>query len=117
MVAAGLDTLPGNINMTIAYLSSEHGQVLQERAYEDIMKSYAGEDPWHGCLVEEKSEFMQAFVKVHFQLVVVNKNGSLCLYRKSSATGPPSTCRSRVRASSQLSTRGRRFQREPLSSW
>ena len=25
MVAAGLDTLPGNINMTIAYLSSPHG--------------------------------------------------------------------------------------------
>ncbi|KAK5170234.1 uncharacterized protein LTR77_004820 [Saxophila tyrrhenica] len=61
MVAAGLDTLPGNINMTIAYLSSEHGQEVQERAYADIMRAYDGEDPWEMCLLEEKSEFMQSF--------------------------------------------------------
>lgn len=64
MVAAGLDTLPGNINMTIAYLSSEHGQEVQQRAYADIMRAYEGEDPWEMCLIEEKSEFMQSFVKV-----------------------------------------------------
>ena len=73
MVAAGLDTLPGNINMTIAYLSSRHGQEVQERAYEEIIKSYPGEDPWHMCLEEEKSEFMVSFVKVspqkHFTLL------------------------------------------------
>ncbi|GME26757.1 hypothetical protein GTA08_BOTSDO13842 [Neofusicoccum parvum] len=63
MVAAGLDTLPGNINMTIAYLSSQHGQEIQRRAYEEIIKSYPDEDPWHMCLVEEKSEYMQSFVK------------------------------------------------------
>jgi phenylacetate 2-hydroxylase len=64
MVAAGLDTLPGNINMTIAYLSSPHGQEIQKRAYDEIIKSYPDEDPWHACLVEESSEFMQSFVKV-----------------------------------------------------
>lgn len=64
MVAAGLDTLPGNINMTIAYLSSPHGQEIQERMYNEIIKSYPDEDPWHACLLEEKSEFVQSFVKV-----------------------------------------------------
>lgn len=64
MVAAGLDTLPGNINMTIAYLSSPHGQQVQECAHEDIIKSYPNEDPWHMCLIEEKSEYMRSFTKV-----------------------------------------------------
>lgn len=68
MVAAGLDTLPGNINMTIAYLSSQHGQEIQDRAYEEIMKAHNGEDPWDECLNEEKCEFMQSFVKVGLSL-------------------------------------------------
>ncbi|RFU27190.1 hypothetical protein B7463_g9141, partial [Scytalidium lignicola] len=63
MVAAGLDTLPGNINMTIAYLSSPHGQEIQERLYNELIQSYPDQDPWHACLVEEKSEFMQSFIK------------------------------------------------------
>lgn len=63
MVAAGLDTLPGNINMTIAYLSSEHGQEIQKKLHEELVKAHAGEDPWHACLVEEKSEYMRSFVK------------------------------------------------------
>lgn len=64
MVAAGLDTLPGNINMTIAYLSSAHGQEIQATMHDEIIKSYPGEDPWHACLLEEKSEFVVSFVKV-----------------------------------------------------
>ncbi|OAP59340.1 hypothetical protein AYL99_06638 [Fonsecaea erecta] len=63
MVAAGLDTLPGNINMTIAYLSSPHGQEIQARMYDEIIKSYPGQDPWHGCLYEETSEYVISFVK------------------------------------------------------
>lgn len=63
MVAAGLDTLPGNINMTIAYLSSEHGQEIQKKLHEELVKAHAGEDPWHACLTEEKSEYMRSFVK------------------------------------------------------
>ena len=69
MVAAGLDTLPGNINMTIAYLSSPHGQEIQARMYDEIIKSYPDEDPWHACLFEEKSEFVVSFVKVKRFLV------------------------------------------------
>jgi phenylacetate 2-hydroxylase len=64
MVAAGLDTLPGNINMTIAYLSSPHGQEIQQQAYAEIMKAYEGEDPWEMCIQEEKCAFMVSFVKV-----------------------------------------------------
>lgn len=40
MVSAGLDTVPGNMVMGIAYLSSPHGQEIQKRAYEEIMKVY-----------------------------------------------------------------------------
>jgi len=59
--------------MTIAYLSSPHGQDIQERAYEEIIKSYPGDDPWHACLIEEKSEFMQSFVKAsHSQAETVS---------------------------------------------
>ena len=73
MVAAGLDTLPGNINMTIAYLSSAHGQEIQERAYAEIMQAYPGEDPWDMCVNDEKCEFMRSFVKVRFRV-----SGKLC---------------------------------------
>ena len=64
MVAAGLDTLPGNINMTIAYLSSEHGQQIQNDLYEDIQRCHPGGDAWKLCVEEERSELMQSFVKV-----------------------------------------------------
>ena len=64
MVAAGLDTLPGNIDSTISYLLSPHGQEIQAEAYDEIVKSYPGEAPWHACLEEEKSEYMRSFVKV-----------------------------------------------------
>ena len=68
MVAAGLDTLPGNINMTLAYLSSPHGQEIQERAHAEILKAHEGEDHWEDCLLEEKSEYMRSFVKVSLKL-------------------------------------------------
>jgi phenylacetate 2-hydroxylase len=71
MVAAGLDTLPGNINMTIAYLSSPHGQEIQQRMYDEIIRAHAGEDPWHGCLLEEKSEYVVSFVKVSAHALLI----------------------------------------------
>ena len=71
MVAAGLDTLPGNINMTLAYLSSPHGQEIQERAYAEILKAHEGEDPWEDCLLEEKCEHMRSFVKVSVELATL----------------------------------------------
>ena len=66
MVAAGLDTLPGNINMTIAYLSSTHGQSIQQAAYTAIIAAYSTSgttSPWHACVQSEDCEYMQSFVK------------------------------------------------------
>ncbi|QSZ30137.1 hypothetical protein DSL72_004657 [Monilinia vaccinii-corymbosi] len=63
MVAAGIDTIPANIIMGIAYLSSEHGQEIQKRAYEEIMKVYPDGDAWERCLAEEKVPYVTAFVR------------------------------------------------------
>ncbi|KAG0155529.1 hypothetical protein PDIDSM_2700 [Penicillium digitatum] len=40
MVSAGLDTVPGNLIMGIAYLASEDGQSIQNKAYDAIMEVY-----------------------------------------------------------------------------
>jgi hypothetical protein len=63
MVSAGLDTVPGNLIMGIAYLSSEHGQEIQKRAYEEIMKVYPNGEAWEKGLLEEKVPYVTAFVR------------------------------------------------------
>lgn len=63
MVAAGLDTIPGNLVMALAYLSSPHGQEIQKRAYKEIMKIYPDGNAWEKCLIEEKVPYITAFVK------------------------------------------------------
>lgn len=63
MVSAGLDTVPGNLIMGIAYLSCAHGQEIQQRAYDEIMKAYPNGDAWERCLVEEKVPYVTALVK------------------------------------------------------
>lgn len=63
MVSAGLDTVPGNLIMGIAYLSSAHGQEIQKTAYEEIMKVYPDGDAWERCLSEEKVPYVTALVK------------------------------------------------------
>lgn len=63
MVSAGLDTVPGNLYMGLGYLSSPHGQEIQERAYHEIMKAYPDGDAWEKCLVEEKVPYITALVK------------------------------------------------------
>lgn len=63
MVSAGLDTVPGNLIMGLAYLSSAHGQEIQKCAYEEIMKVYPNGDAWERCLVEEKVSYVTAFVR------------------------------------------------------
>lgn len=54
MVSAGLDTVPGNLVMGLAYLSGPDGQEIQQRAYAEIKKVYPNDDAWEKCLVEEK---------------------------------------------------------------
>jgi phenylacetate 2-hydroxylase len=63
MVSAGLDTVPGNLIMGIAYLSSARGQEIQKRAYDEIMKVYPDGDAWTKCLVEEKVPYVTALVR------------------------------------------------------
>src|ERR1700712_3636885 len=63
MVSAGLDTVPGNLIMGIAYLSCPEGQLIQKRAYDEIMKVYPDGDAWTKCLVEEKVPYVTAFVR------------------------------------------------------
>src|SRR6266516_3573969 len=63
MVSAGLDTVPGNLIMAIAYLSSEDGQEIQKKAYNEIMKVYPDGDAWEKCVTEECVPYISAFVK------------------------------------------------------
>ena len=63
MVSAGLDTVPGNLIMGLAYLSSAAGQRVQEKAYQEIMKAYPDGDAWQKVVVEERVEYVTAFVK------------------------------------------------------
>lgn len=63
MVSAGLDTVPGNLIMCIAYLSSEHGQEIQKRALQEINDMYPNNDSWERCLHEEKCSYITALVK------------------------------------------------------
>lgn len=63
MVSAGLDTVPGNIIMGMAYLSTEHGQSIQAKALEAIQEVYPNGDAWEKCLVEEKVPYITALVK------------------------------------------------------
>ncbi|MCJ1318723.1 hypothetical protein MMC15_004053 [Xylographa vitiligo] len=63
MVSAGLDTVPGNLIMAIGYLSSPHGQEIQEHAHAEIQKVYPNGDAWEKCLVEERVPYITAFVK------------------------------------------------------
>ena len=80
MVSAGLDTVPGNLIMGIAHLSSPHGQEIQKRAYEEIMKVYPNGDAWERCLAEEKVPYVTAFVRevLRFYTVI-----PICLPRTS----------------------------------
>ncbi|KAJ5104296.1 hypothetical protein NUU61_001643 [Penicillium alfredii] len=80
MVAAGIDTIPGNLIMAIAYLASEDGQRIQKKAYEEIMKVYPDGDAWEKCLVEEKVPYVTAIVKetLRFWTVI-----PICLPRES----------------------------------
>lgn len=79
MVSAGLDTVPGNLIMCIAYLSSPHGQEIQKRALDEINEMYPNNDSWEKCLHEDKCEYITALVKetLRFWSVI-----PICLPRK-----------------------------------
>ncbi|KAH8680757.1 cytochrome P450 [Xylariales sp. PMI_506] len=63
MVSAGLDTVPGNLIMGLAYLSTPHGQEIQDKALKEIQEVYPDGEAWEKCLVEEKVPYITALVK------------------------------------------------------
>nr|POE58679.1 phenylacetate 2-hydroxylase [Quercus suber] len=63
MVSAGLDTVPGNLIMCIAYLSCPRGADIQARALCEIDAVYPDRDSWERCLHEEKVPYITALVK------------------------------------------------------
>jgi phenylacetate 2-hydroxylase len=63
MVSAGLDTVPGNLIMGIAYLATPAGRAIQKRAYAEILKVYPNHDAWERCLHEEKIPYITALYK------------------------------------------------------
>ncbi|KAH8884051.1 cytochrome P450 [Thozetella sp. PMI_491] len=63
MVSAGLDTVPGNLIMGLAYLSTPHGQEIQAKALKAILEVYPDGEAWEKCLVEEKVPYVTALVK------------------------------------------------------
>jgi phenylacetate 2-hydroxylase len=63
MVSAGLDTVPANLNMGLAFLSTEQGQAVQAKALRSIEEVYPDGDAWEQCLVEEKVPYITALVK------------------------------------------------------
>jgi phenylacetate 2-hydroxylase len=63
MVSAGLDTVPGNLIMGLAYLSTRQGQAVQAKALKAIEEVYPDGDAWERCLVEEKVPYVTALVK------------------------------------------------------
>ncbi|KAI1023934.1 hypothetical protein LB504_005346 [Fusarium proliferatum] len=80
MVSAGLDTVPGNVIMGIAYLATEQGQKIQAKALKEIYKVYPNGEAWERCLVEEKVPYVTALVKeiLRFWTVI-----PICLPRES----------------------------------
>ncbi len=63
MVSAGIDTVPANLVMCVAYLSSAHGQEIQKKAVKRIQDAYPNGEGWEKCLVEEKVPYITALVK------------------------------------------------------
>lgn len=63
MVSAGLDTIPGNFIMGMAFLSTDAGKAVQTQALGAIEEAYPDGDSWEKCLVEEKIPYISALVK------------------------------------------------------
>lgn len=80
MVSAGLDTVPANIIMGIGYLSSQHGQQIQQRAFQEIQDVYPDGDAWYKCLIEERIPYVTALYKEILRYFTVIP---ICLPRQS----------------------------------
>ncbi|CAF3351029.1 unnamed protein product [Rotaria sp. Silwood2] len=72
LVSATLDTIPASIVFGISYLSSAHGQEIQERAYQEIQDVYPDGDAWEKCLVEERVPYVTALCQEILRYYTIN---------------------------------------------
>ncbi|KJZ74345.1 hypothetical protein HIM_06351 [Hirsutella minnesotensis 3608] len=56
-------TVPGNLIMSMAFLSTREGQAVQAKALAAIEEVYPNGEAWDMCLVEEKVPYVTAFIK------------------------------------------------------
>ncbi|KAH9821459.1 Phenylacetate 2-hydroxylase [Teratosphaeria destructans] len=64
LVSGGFETIPGTLTSCIGSLSTPMGQVIQERAFEDIKRHYPNvEDAWSESVATEDVPYLNAIVK------------------------------------------------------
>ncbi|RSM09121.1 hypothetical protein CEP52_004298 [Fusarium oligoseptatum] len=64
LMSGGFETVYSTLIITIGILSTEAGQLIQEKAYQDIMNAYdSPQMAFDQCLLEEKSPYVLALVK------------------------------------------------------
>ena len=64
LVSGGFETVPATLTSCLGSLSTDEGQVFQDRAYEDIKRYYpTTEQAWLGSFAEEKVPYVNALVK------------------------------------------------------
>ena len=63
-VSGGFETLASSTLACVGMLSSKEGQLIQEKAYRDILAYHgSSEAAWDECLLEEKSPYVVALVR------------------------------------------------------
>ncbi|KAL4964520.1 cytochrome P450 [Aspergillus stella-maris] len=63
-VSGGFETLATSGLACLTYLSTEHGQMIQEKVYADILAHHGSvENAWDECLLAEKSPYVVALVR------------------------------------------------------
>ena len=64
LVSGGFETVSSTGVSGIAVLSTKEGQILQEKAYDELLSVYASsEEAWERCVLEEKSPYTVALVR------------------------------------------------------
>lgn len=64
LVSGGFETIPGTLTSCIGSLSTPEGQIWQDRAYEDIKRSYPDiHDAWENSFQDEKVPYLNAIIK------------------------------------------------------
>lgn len=64
LVSGGFETIPGTLTSCIGSLSTQEGQIFQEKAYQDIKCLYPDvRDAWRNSYQDEKVPYVNAIIK------------------------------------------------------